>query len=120
METIKIMKAWITQLRKGLLEFCILRVLARRETYGYELIGQLKGVEELAITESTAYPILNRLRKDGLVKVRLAASPAGPARRYFSLTALGISRIREMNNYWKQLCFSIDSLQSQDREDPKP
>ena len=120
METIKIMKAWITQLRKGLLEFCILRVLARHETYGYELICQLKGVEELAITESTAYPILNRLRKDGLVKVRLAASPAGPARRYFSLSALGKSRSREMNNYWKQLCSSVDSLQSEDREDQKP
>ena len=114
------MKIWITQLRKGLLEFCILRILARRETYGYELIQHLKGVEELAITESTAYPILNRLRKDGFVKVRMAASPAGPARRYFSLTALGKSRIREMNSYWKQLCSSIDSLQSQDREEQRP
>lgn len=108
------MKTWITQLRKGLLEFCILNALAKRESYGYELVHQLKQLEELAITESTVYPILNRLRKDGYVKVRMVSSSAGPARRYFSLSALGSRRVRAMNEYWGDLCVSISNLQTTD------
>ena len=114
------MKTWITQLRKGLLEFCILNTLSKSQTYGYELIQQLKQLEELAITESTAYPILNRLRQDGYVKVRVALSASGPPRRYFSLTALGKRRIREMNAYWHDLCASINLLRTTDTEKTKP
>ena len=110
------MKTWITQLRKGLLEFCILNALAKNESYGYELIQQLKALEELAITESTVYPILNRIRQDGYVKVRVASSASGPPRRYFSLTALGKRRIQTMNTYWHDLCASIDHLRTTDTE----
>ena len=108
------LKTWITQLRKGLLEFCILNALANNESYGYELIQHLKILEELAITESTVYPILNRLRQDGYVKVHVVSSSAGPPRRYFSLTSLGNRRVRAMNEYWGDLCVSIGNLQSTD------
>ena len=104
------MKAWITQLRKGLLEFCVLNVLARGESYGYQLVQRLEGLGELAVSESTVYPILARLRKDGYLKVRLAASPGGPPRRYFCLSALGRRRARQMREYWEDLNASIAQL----------
>lgn len=104
------MRTWITQLRKGLLEFCVLNAISRGETYGYELVQRLKGVEQLALTESTAYPILARLKQDGYVKVRDAPSSSGPPRRYFSLTALGRHRIGEMNAYWDGLCEALAGI----------
>lgn len=106
------MRAWITQLRKGLLEFCILCALEGRESYGYEIVQQLKGLEELAASESTVYPILARLRTEGLLKVRSSPSPDGPPRRYFSLTAIGRRRAAEMKSYWSELNKSIDALLS--------
>lgn len=104
------MNAWITQLRKGLLEFCVLNLLDERENYGYEIVQGLRDIEVLAITESTVYPILTRLCRDGYLKFRLAASPQGPPRRYFSLTVLGRHRVREMNEYWQDLNVSIERL----------
>ncbi len=104
------MRQWITQLRKGLLEFCILNVLGNGESYGYQIVQRLEAVEELAITESTVYPILARLRKDGYLKVRSSPSPGGPPRRYFSLTALGCRHVRELNEYWNDLNQSIDTI----------
>ena len=104
------MKAWITQLRKGLLEFCVLNALASTETYGYELVQRLRTIEELVISESTVYPILHRLRKDGYVKSKTVASSGGPPRRYFSLTALGKRHVGQMRNYWKDLGRSIEIL----------
>ena len=114
------MGSWVTQLRKGLLEFCVLNVLSTGESYGYQLVRRLETLQELAITESTVYPILNRLRKDGYVKVRAVASSTGPPRRYFSLSALGNRRIREMDAYWGDLCASIDSLRKKNWGKEKP
>jgi PadR family transcriptional regulator PadR len=106
------MNDWITQLRKGLLELCILNLLSKAERYGYEIVQELEAVEELATTESTVYPILARLLKDGFLKVRVVPSPQGPPRRYFSLTLLGRYRAKEMNDYWNSLAASIDRLRS--------
>lgn len=104
------MDGWITQLRKGLLDFCILNVLRRGESYGYEIVQELKRVEELAVSESTVYPILARLRGEGLLKVRDVPSPAGPPRRYFALTVAGKLRIAEMNTYWDLLGQALTHL----------
>ena len=101
------MRDWITQLRKGVLEFCVLNVLASGENYGYQLIQRLQGIKELAVTESTAYPLLNRLREDGYVGMRIEPSSAGPPRRYYALTDLGQRRVKEMNSYWHDLSESI-------------
>ena len=106
------MNGWITQLRKGLLEFCILNVLKHGESYGYEIVQALKKVEELAVSESTVYPILSRLREEGLLKVRDVPSPAGPPRRYFALTVTGKLRVAEMNAYWELLGKAIGKLQA--------
>ncbi len=105
------MKVWITQLRKGLLEFLTLNILNQGETYGYEIVQKLKQLEGMDITESTVYPILARLRKDGFAQARSQPSPGGPPRRYFKLTATGKSRLVHMNQYWDSLNKSINKIQ---------
>ena len=105
------MKVWITQLRKGLLEFLALNILNQGETYGYEIVQKLKQLEGMDITESTVYPILARLRKDGFAQARSQPSPGGPPRRYFKLTAKGKSRLVYMNQYWDSLNKSINKIQ---------
>lgn len=105
------MKDWITQLRKGLLEFCVLNLLAHGEAYGYDIAQRLKALEVLAVTESTLYPILTRLREEGYLAVRSAPSPDGPPRRYFSLTDDGNRYLTQMNAYWAMLNQTITHLQ---------
>ena len=98
------MREWIAQLRKGLVELCVLAALRRGEAYGYQILQQLgEQGGALAIGESTVYPVLALLTADGLVRVRAAASPSGPPRRYYRLTAAGQARLAEM---WKKTTFS--------------
>ncbi len=72
------MDSWITQLRKGLIELCVLNLLEQGESYGYEILQALQEIEELVVTDSTVYPILSRLRKDGCLKVQVKPSSSGP------------------------------------------
>ena len=104
------MREWISQIRRGLLELCLLNLLDSSESYGYEIVQHLQEIEELAVRESTVYPILSRLRKDGYLKVRTLPSSDGPPRRYFSLTGVGSSLMNEMNSYWEALSTSIERL----------
>ena len=106
---------WITQWRKGLLEYCILLVLSRGESYGYEIVQALQAEDALAVSESTVYPILNRLRAERYLKVRDVPSDAGPPRRYFSLTAPGRIRLSEMNAYWQVLSQAMKDLQTRSK-----
>lgn len=110
------MSTWVTQLRKGLIEFCILNLLTKGESYGYEILQSLEQIEELVVTDSTVYPILSRLRKDGYLKVQVKPSSSGPPRRYFSLTVLGQQRVKEMNLYWNNLQTAIDDLRTGDAQ----
>ncbi len=102
--------SWTTQWRKGLLEYCILLVLSRGEGYGYEIVQALQEIDALAVSESTVYPILSRLRADKLLKVRDVPSDAGPPRRYFALTTLGRIRLSEMGAYWVALSDAVEEL----------
>ncbi len=104
------LKDWVTQLRKGLLEFCVLRVLGGGEQYGYEIVQRLRKMDALSITESTVYPILGRLKSEGFLKVRTSPSPEGPPRRYFSLTETGRGHLREMRDYWNVFTRAIETL----------
>lgn len=90
---------WTVQVRKGLLDLCILSVLADREQYGYELVRRLVALPGLGITEGTLYPLLSRLRLQGLVSTRLEESPEGPARKYYALTAEGRAVLDLMTDY---------------------
>lgn len=109
------MKTWITQLRKGALELLLLNVIARSESYGYEILQQLRRIDDLTVGESTMYPVLERLHRDGYVRVRQEPSPSGPMRRYYSLTTLGECRVGEMNRYWDHLCESIRDLRKAEK-----
>ena len=104
------MQRWVSQLKKGLVEFCVMGALGDGEAYGYQIVQRLAAAEELAVSESTVYPILARLTKDRLVSVRAADSPSGPPRRYYRLTADGHERLAEMADYWVRICGAIDSL----------
>jgi len=104
------MRTWVAQLRKGLVELCVMGVLRDGEAYGYEILQRMGKAEGLAITESTVYPILARLANDGLLTVRQAPSPEGPPRRYYRLTPLGRTRLREMAAYWKDICAAVNNL----------
>jgi len=104
------MKSWVAQLRKGLVELCVMAALRGREAYGYEILQRLGKSATLAISESTVYPILARLAQEGLVKVRVKPSPAGPPRRYYRLTPSGEARLDEMAGYWRQISSAVDGL----------
>jgi len=90
---------WTVQARKGLLDMCILRALTGKERYGYELVKTLVDVPGLGLTEGTLYPLLSRLRLQGLITARLEESPEGPARKYYTLTKEGRKTMATMNEY---------------------
>ncbi len=91
---------WVTQLRKGIVEFCVLNVLEDASLYGYDIVRQLRTLEVLIISEGTIYPILSRLRKEGFLKTHLEESPEGPARKYYELTSCGKDMLQEMRLVW--------------------
>jgi PadR family transcriptional regulator PadR len=101
---------WETQLRKGLVELAVLAAISRGETYGYRIVEQLHALEGLAFTESTVYPVLTRLARDGLLAIRTAPSPAGPPRRYYRLTPAGQEQLARMAREWKIVNESLTNL----------
>jgi PadR family transcriptional regulator, regulatory protein PadR len=102
---------WTVQVRKGLLELCILNALSEKERYGYELVKTLVGIPGLGVTEGTLYPLLSRLRVQGLVSARLEESTEGPARKYYALTKQGRQLVSTMNRYLDLLTEGTRTLQ---------
>src|SRR5258705_439771 len=102
---------WTVQVRKGVLEMCILNALSGRERYGYELVKTLVGIPGLGVTEGTLYPLLSRLRVQGLVAARLEESSEGPARKYYALTKEGQKIRGAMNDYLEILNEGSRKLQ---------
>ena len=84
-----------SQLLRGILEGCVLAVISRNETYGYEILSDLEKEGFDMIMEGTLYPVLTRLEKKGLISCRKAKSPYGPIRKYYSITDAGME-------YYKQ------------------
>lgn len=101
---------WQTQLRKGLVEFVVLLLLRRREAYGYQILEELTKSPAFEITESTLYPVLARLAKEGALAVRIEKSPHGPPRRYYRVTGEGRRLLSEMQHQWLQVAHSLQSL----------
>ena len=99
---------WKIQLRKGLLELFVLNLLDSRHYYGYEMVQLLKTIDGLAIREGNIYPILARLKSDGLVETNEEISPDGPTRNSYTLSKNGKKTLEKMNNHWKQLMASIE------------
>ena len=94
---------WTVQIRKGLLDFCVLNALTDKERYGYELVKALVSLSGLGVTEGTLYPLLSRLRVQGLVTTRLEESSEGPARKYYALTPAGREVLDLMRDYMTAL-----------------
>lgn len=104
---------WTVQVRKGVLELCILTALADRERYGYDLVKSLVAVPGLGVTEGTLYPLLSRLKTAGLMTSRLEESSSGPARKYYALTAEGRQVLGMMNDHWNQLNQGVARLREE-------
>ena len=99
---------WKIQLRKGLLELFVLNLLENRRYYGYEMVQLLKTIDGLAIREGNIYPILARLKTDGLVETQVETSPDGPSRNSYTLSKNGKQILEPMNNHWRKLAGSIN------------
>lgn len=99
----------VTQLRRGVLEHCVLALLQDEERYGYDLVTELSEAGLLA-SEGTIYPLLSRLRKEELVRTSWQESPSGPPRRYYSLTAQGRDALRDFTRSWTDFRASVDQI----------
>ena len=98
------------QLLKGILEGCVLAIIAEGETYGYEIIGQLERAGFEDIGKGTLYPVLTRLDKNGLIQCRRAKSPLGPVRKYYSITAEGTRALEDFKERYRKLSMSAAQL----------
>lgn len=97
------------QMRKGMLEFCILLILAKKQKYATEIIHELKQ-SDLIVVEGTLYPLLSRLRQAELLTHTWEESLAGPPRKYYSLTKKGEETLASLTHIWSTLAKSINHL----------
>lgn len=104
------LEAWVSQLRKGLVELAVLGLLAGEAKYGSQLVDELAAHPRLAISAGTVYPLLSRLKKSGLVESAWQESPLGPPRKYYSLTAAGRAAFGSMSTVWRLVTAEIDTL----------
>jgi PadR family transcriptional regulator PadR len=96
-------------IRKGLLEFLILKIIAADMVYAADILKRL-GTTEFATQEGTLYPLLSKMRRDGLLDYEWQESEAGPPRKYYTLTAKGTAQLTELNDYWKSINATISQL----------
>ena len=101
---------WLSQVKRGLLELCILNLLKQRGMYGYELVKRLTAMPDLVVTVGTIYPLLSRLKREGLLTSTLVESPVGPARRTYSLTLLGTRHLEGINRSWRVISEAVTGL----------
>lgn len=97
------------QMRKGILEFCILSILEKKEAYPSEILEALKKAK-LIVVEGTLYPLLTRLKNSELLTYRWEESPSGPPRKYFTLTEKGKMFLKELNNTWTELNHAVNEI----------
>jgi PadR family transcriptional regulator PadR len=96
------------QLKKGVLELCVLALLSRGDAYGYEIASRLaKGIE---MGEGTVYPLMRRMQADGLVDTYLKESTAGPPRKYYKLTAPGRESFAAQKNEWSYFSAAVNAI----------
>jgi PadR family transcriptional regulator PadR len=99
---------WTSQLRRGVLELCILQLLKREASYGYEIVTRLESLGPLAAGENTVYPLLRRLKAEGLLDTFMQESPAGPPRQYYRLTADGRRRLATLEKEWAAMVTAVE------------
>jgi len=99
------------QMRKGILEYCILSILAKKDLYPSDIIRALKE-NDLIVVEGTLYPLLTRQKNAGLLHYRWEESTQGPPRKYYSLTEIGKSYLKELDESWAGLINSVKSIKN--------
>jgi PadR family transcriptional regulator, regulatory protein PadR len=99
------------QMRKGILEYCILSVLSRNSCYASDIIKELKEAEVIVV-EGTLYPLLTREKNAGLLSYRWEESPQGPPRKYYELTEQGRSYLSDLDNSWMELVESVNRIRT--------
>jgi len=106
---------WSTQLRKGMLELCILNAIRGTSLYGYDIVRKLRKIKGLVISEGTIYPILSRLKREGFVQTTITESTEGPPRKYYELTAKGEKILGQMNDYFQDIKTGTDALKREEK-----
>jgi PadR family transcriptional regulator, regulatory protein PadR len=106
-----------SQMRKGILEFCILSIIRRGEAYPSDIVEEMKSVS-LHILEGTLYPLLTRLKNADMLTYRWVESNSGPPRKYFSLTEKGEAFYKELEQTWQELSDGVNALTSKKQENP--
>lgn len=98
-----------SQMRKGVLEYCVLSVIARGEIYSSDIIDILTQ-SKLLVAEGTLYPLLSRLKNSGLVSYKWVESTQGPPRKYFTITDLGMEYLIELDKTWSELIQTVNNI----------
>jgi PadR family transcriptional regulator PadR len=99
------------QMRKGILEYCILSILSKDDAYASEIINQLKQ-SEMIVVEGTLYPLLTRQKNQQLLSYRWEESTQGPPRKYYSITSKGKLALEELDKVWNDLVNTIDNIKT--------
>lgn len=99
-----------TQLRKGVIEYCVLALLKERSRYGGELVQLLSSHDGLLVSEGTIYPLLSRMRGDGLVETEWRETAGGSPRRYYSLTRSGLQAVTDFHREWLRFRATVDGI----------
>ena len=102
------------QMRKGVLELCILSIVSRDDAYASDIIGKLK-YAKLIVVEGTLYPLLTRLKNEGLLSYRWEESTQGPPRKYYKITESGQRILKQMTSEWKGMVEAVEQLLGEDR-----
>jgi PadR family transcriptional regulator, regulatory protein PadR len=100
----------VSQMRKGMLEYCVLALLRDGQRYGFEVVRTLSETDGLQVSEGTIYPLLSRLRRDRLVSTYWQESEAGPSRRYYQLADAGKRALADFTDEWIRLRDAVDAL----------
>lgn len=106
------------QMRKGILEFCILHIISRGEVYASDMLEELT-TAKIMVVEGTLYPLLTRLRKAGLVDYKWVESNSGPPRKYYTLTPDGLDFLSTLSTTWEELVSSTQSIIGANKSAPK-
>lgn len=100
------------QMKKGILEYCILSILSHKDSYASEIINELKA-SKLIVVEGTLYPLLTRQKNAGLLTYRWEESTQGPPRKYYTLTEIGSEFMKELDTSWQELVAAVESIRKQ-------
>jgi PadR family transcriptional regulator PadR len=98
----------LAQMRRGTLQYCVLALLVHDELYGFDLVRALAEVDGMVTSEGTIYPLLSRLRRDGLVESTWRESPSGPPRRYYRVTPAGNKALEAFTQEWSRFRDAVD------------